>query len=93
MKHTPTPWRTIFTGTGWTVNYNGPDHHWLIATVNETPAIGHHSANARLIAAAPDLLAVCKELFNLLEEHEPIWYLKGHYNRASDAIAKAEGSK
>ena len=52
-KHTPGPWRTCFTGTGWTINYDGPDHHWLIATVNETPYIGHHGANARLLAEAP----------------------------------------
>jgi len=49
--------------------------------------------NARLIATAPDLLEVLKELFNLLEENQDTarFYLKGHYNRAKAAIAKAEG--
>lgn len=45
--------------------------------------------NAQLMAAAPDLLDVCKELFNLLEHEQPVWYLRGHYNRASMAITKA----
>lgn len=38
-----------------------------------------------------ELLEITKELFTLLETHEPNWYLRGHYNRASKAIAKAEG--
>lgn len=42
--------------------------------------------------AAPELLAACKEMFTLLEEREPEWYLMGHYNRTKAAIAKAEGS-
>ena len=46
-------------------------------------------ANAKLIAAAPELLESLTELFNLLEENEPQWYLRGHYNRAIKAIKKA----
>jgi len=46
-------------------------------------------ANAKLIAAAPELLDSLNELFNLLEENEPQWYLKGHYNRAIKALQKA----
>ena len=34
-----------------------------------------------------------KEVFELLEEHEPNWYLRGHYNRMTKALAKAEGGE
>jgi len=46
-------------------------------------------SNGRLIASAPDLLASLTELLNLLDENEPQWYLRGHYNRAIKAIKKA----
>jgi hypothetical protein len=53
--------------------------------VNQTEA----EANGRLIAAAPDLLEALSELFSLLEENEPQWYLRGHYNHTIKAINKA----
>jgi hypothetical protein len=60
-------------------------------TDHAAPELGKTTdANARLIAAAPDLLKALKELFDLLEEHEPSWYLKGHFNRTRAALAKAE---
>lgn len=39
--------------------------------------------------AAPELLEALKELHALLNEHEPNWYLKLHYNHAKQAINKA----
>ncbi|MHB1419526.1 MAG: hypothetical protein ACYCX4_08020 [Bacillota bacterium] len=50
----------------------------------------HHS-NANLIAAAPDMYEALEELFNLLEEYQPNWYLNGHYKRALAALQKARG--
>ncbi len=48
-------------------------------------------ANAKLIAAAPELLEALELALNLLEEHqgEAKWYLRGHYNRITAAIKKA----
>lgn len=36
------------------------------------------------------LLAALEELFDLLEEHLPNWYLRGHYNHAHAAIEEAK---
>jgi hypothetical protein len=46
-------------------------------------------ANAKLIAAAPELLASLIEIFDLLEINEPEWYLRKHFNHAINAIRKA----
>lgn len=41
--------------------------------------------------AAPELLEACEEILELLEEHQPVWYLKMHYNHLIAAIKKAKG--
>ena len=43
-----------------------------------------------LMAAAPAMYEALRELFNLLEEHQPPWYLRGHYNLAANALIGAE---
>ncbi|HEX2953088.1 MAG TPA: hypothetical protein VHR47_03780, partial [Bacillota bacterium] len=55
-------------------------------------------ANARLIAAAPELLQACREMLNLAEMHKPNENLTGcKFNEleeiilARKAIAKAKG--
>jgi hypothetical protein len=54
---------------------------------------GEVEANAQLIAAAPELLEALKEVFVLLEEHQPVWYLRKHYNLITKVIAKAHERK
>lgn len=49
--------------------------------------------NAFLMAAAPDMYEALRELLELLEEHEPNWYLKKHFTKASQALAKAQGGE
>jgi len=49
--HTPGPWRVTSQGTRWPTYVEGPDGQ---VAACETPE------DARLIAAAPDLLAACK---------------------------------
>lgn len=49
-------------------------------------------ANANLVNAAPDLLNALIEITNLLEEHEPDWYLRKHYNLITSALNKAFGN-
>lgn len=61
MKHTPGPWKhdgeIIYSGN-YTLN-NGWTNHATIAKVEDR---ANWEANARLIAAAPDLLDACKHL-------------------------------
>jgi len=47
-------------------------------------------ANARLIAAAPDLLEALKEMLSVWEEDDPA-YGAMHADKARAAIARAEG--
>ncbi|MEO3212781.1 hypothetical protein [Parabacteroides distasonis] len=49
-------------------------------------------ANANLVNAAPDLLNALVEITNLLEEREPDWYLRKHYNLITSALNKAFGN-
>ena len=83
MKHTEGPWHV------WNEQYPrvGPTHNCTVAGVFACPS-GDQQANARLIAAAPDLLAHLKHMGWLVETE-----LKedgGHIMQgAKDAIAKA----
>jgi hypothetical protein len=43
-----------------------------------------------LMAAAPALYEALRELFNLLEEHQPSWYLRSYYNMAANALTGTE---
>jgi hypothetical protein len=56
-SHTPGPWRAEPCGDGFVITYNDAGN-WL-ATVWED-GDGNEEADARLIAAAPDLLAALK---------------------------------
>lgn len=103
-KHTPGPWRighqtdygvfnpsVIQTGedVGIATVYGIPLHVKLDEVEND-PKCAEGLANARLIAAAPDLLAACKEALQSSEDSEGGGYrVLNEMLRA--AIAKAEG--
>lgn len=83
--HTPGPWEPVDTKTGGFHVYADSSTHvasWMSLD------------NARLIAAAPDLLAACKDVVELLEGIDPD-HVQGSGPRkmeyAKKAIAKAEG--
>ena len=96
-KHTPGPWLTdrnnVHTGQIATVHHCiGNDwieiwtDKWLETGLGE----GEQEANARLIAAAPDLLAALQSvLANSLDSQG----LADAHKQARDAIAKATGGK
>lgn len=88
-KHTPGPWEVKESceplSTGWNdpkclVLVNGE----LLADLSFMDD-GSHSANAHLIAAAPELLEALKDIVNGVGRQE------GYVVRAQRVIAKAEG--
>lgn len=54
--------------------------------------MAYPSASLRtcLMAAAPVLYEALWELFQLLEQHEPSWYLRRHRNLAHNVLSSAE---
>ena len=95
-KHTPGPWMVNAStdtancykieGAGLSVKVYGKDRYLPNGT---TVRVLRTLANARLIAAAPDLLAACKAVRDLVEfndvPREEIWKI------IDAAVAKAEG--
>jgi hypothetical protein len=82
---TPGPWDYRFSGKGteiFEVETQKP-----VALVTLAMGVGNVDAYARLIAAAPDLLAACKAL--VAKKFGPPEVLK----MADDAITKAEGEE
>ena len=86
-KHTPGPWVVRHVPE----RYNASTYciDWS-AHQEEVAEIVHGEANARLIAAAPDLLAAAKGLLGLAERHG---WLHVAVDAARAAIAKAEGEQ
>ena len=91
-KHTPGPW-TFYaslpsTEPNWHIVTNSSRMR-VLANVHIEPGNATDHANARLIAAAPELLAALQELLSEMGEfHNP--NTEG-WNMARAAIAKAEG--
>lgn len=85
MTHTPGPWNAVDNGPHW----NNPTiTNWEIQFGDDTECIAEHvyrEADARLIAAAPDLLGALKGILAITDRQHVAW------DRAHAAIAKAEG--
>lgn len=85
-KHTPGPWRTTrFTGNkSWTIQRS--DTHEALASVRTG------EANARLIAAAPEMLEALKEARGWIELAEDMCRdTSAALSKIDALIAKAEG--
>jgi hypothetical protein len=96
-QHTPGPWRWV----------PEPDYSWqyqdlmsasgeVVLSGEEAPdpsGIEINHANARLIAAAPELLEACETLATLLDTDD--WIATGRLavKQAQAAIAKARGTQ
>ncbi|MFN7882944.1 MAG: hypothetical protein ACK5PF_08010 [bacterium] len=84
-KHTPGPWSAQTNGAQWVVHAGRKQR---VASVH-TGLVGQE-ANARLIAAAPDLLAAGRLLLRACDEGDADMAMDG-YDLLRAAIAKAEG--
>ena len=97
MKHTPGKWKyELETKT----IRSSPANYW-IATMDSLDGAVNNEANARLIAAAPELVDVLQEMTERYANLER-WYFKalnlldrsetnGTINRAQNLLARIEG--
>lgn len=102
MTHTDGPWEVLDKGDDeYSIDvgvgpFVGGEPHLFIATVHGGMSAGEHKANARLIAAAPELLAACKRLVASYLGGERGSYSLGELYEArmaaERAISKAEGT-
>lgn len=104
-KHTPGPWFVMAPNVNGEIDITAPDTDapaddpWQVATV--AGSCGYPSdqspANARLIAAAPELLEWGAELLTLLDDYMQVTSLTANLRYAvalgefRKAIARAEG--
>jgi len=93
---TPGPWKV----EDYTQDVSRPTFYVVPATYYGTVAKTDNPANARLIAAAPDMLEALRGIGNLLKERpdiaKAIWPLMGPaeheaFAKARAAISRAEG--
>jgi hypothetical protein len=98
VKHTPGPWEAIYSKRlgQWDIRYVRPYYTFRedreVALILTSLDDALDAANARLIAAAPDLLAASVRSLAIIEDFETSFKVtlkEGDLLRA--AIAKAEG--
>jgi len=87
-KHTPAPWKVKGTAPSLKVTAN----EFTVATIIATSKADAETkeANARLIAAAPELLEVCETVLSALNSHQA--YHKDMRPELRAVIAKAKGA-
>jgi len=88
-KHTPEPWKIFYPRMRAGAKIITDDPLYPIVEIEELRP--EWKANARLIAAAPDLLAVCKETTSLLSG--AFWEKSSIRQELLAAISKAEGKE
>jgi hypothetical protein len=105
-EHTPGPWLADVDGSGWSINTEDKGVAFTCGEANdEDISKDEEAANARLIAAAPDLLAALKLALAALDcevDNAPIspvvasaaqaWMKAKFGDAARKAITKAEGA-
>jgi hypothetical protein len=99
-EHTPGPWELqegtqccFHAGNRYAVTHSGGDEDepWSVTIAEVWPTSDDSDkADARLIAAAPDLLAALEECVQELEKLG--WGCAGYTDNAHAAIAKAKGA-
>jgi len=94
-RHTPGPWKAVeapYNPKGWLWVQNGPGA--LLADVhqNKNIPLDARNANARLMAAAPDLLEACKAVLAAHPMPHGINERRGVMAVVETAVAKALGN-
>ena len=95
-QHTPGPWAILDRAEDSRTHVSNGAH--IVCTLGTTRTDGspNHSANAALIAAAPDLLSALNLLLDKLHAHAPGLITNQHtesaITKAEMAISKAKGA-
>lgn len=93
--HTPGPWHLGLSQSGRRFVYSSRGEQPLMPNVklNKTGVTREMEANARLIAAAPEMLEALKSAENFVDDHSEESYAAGQtlLARIRAAISKAEG--
>ena len=94
-KHTPGPWTLEDRGYKFVVSKPGEGYitRDVCRMDASTMSAFDQEANARLIAAAPDLLEACKTIVHLRETEDWMETLHKAVNHARAAIKLVEGEK
>jgi len=94
-KHTPGPWTAVRGKHGWNVDLH--QHYGICSIRDNTDGSGQqeHEANAKLIAAAPELLLALEQLHYVLWSGEPNYQFAWDqvWADTQDAINKAKATK
>jgi len=92
VRHTPGPWKAVLVEGHRLGGRNGAARYDVLA-MNPPDFVADRltEANARLIAAAPDLLAACRAVLECLGRTLAPDYLPETRELLRAAIAKAEG--
>jgi hypothetical protein len=87
-QHTPGPWAILERAEDSRTHISNGAH--IVCTLGTTRTDGspNHSPNARLIAAAPDLLQVVEDYLLLCQLHD---YVGAVPDAAREALRKAKG--
>ena len=91
--HTPGPWHVEHHIGDWFLIT--PRNHIIAETASTSvaPTYSQQSANARLIAAAPELLEALEDALNTIKALDEDYDERGSYRRGEAAIAKAKGEQ
>lgn len=93
-KHTPGPWTHEGQGDITGIEDNGHGRGTVdVCSVYLRTVEGRHEANARLIAAAPELLKALFELLAMCQRQTNFNDDGDMFERAAEAIAKATGEQ
>lgn len=97
-KHTPGPWKAgkelSSRSSEWLIAMDCGDRGRGIAIAETVPATGRELANARLIAAAPELLEALQNLMTRVQyDKDAKHWFTDEQKAARAAIAKALGEK
>lgn len=93
VKHTPGPWKFHAQGDANDYCLLTNEKRWVIGFLqNGEIFVGEQLANARLVAAAPELLDALKKYVEAGAGDTTSFYKQAEaYDAAIEAIAKAEG--